>query len=116
MHRYIPPRGRGHEELATEIKKLGQKMARMEKKLMSKAEEINAKVDELRQAFSDATDEVAADLERLRQEVQAGLTGGLTADQATALGTKLDEALAPIAARLTELGKDPVNPVPEPTE
>jgi outer membrane murein-binding lipoprotein Lpp len=53
------------------------------------------------QQLNAATDEVAADLERLRTEVQGS-------DAAAA------DRLTPIIERLRSLGQDPQNPVPEP--
>jgi hypothetical protein len=83
-----------------------------EDKLMSKAEEIQKSVDELTRAFREATDEIAKDLEDLRTAVEAGLAGGLTADQAATLQASIDSQLGAARDRLIELGKDPANPIP----
>lgn len=70
---------------------------------MAKMDEFNAKMGQI----DEATNEIASDLEALRNDV----ANGLSADQtATALST-LDAKIA----RLRQLGADPENPVP-PTE
>lgn len=61
---------------------------------MGKMEDAVAQLDE-------ATNEIAADLERLRTDVANG--------DATAA-----EKLTPLIERLRSLGQDPTNPVPEP--
>lgn len=60
-----------------------------------------SKVDEVIEALNTATDEIAKDLADLRDEI-AGM------DPATAA------KFQPLLDRLTELGKDPANPVPTP--
>lgn len=57
-------------------------------------------VDDVITELNDATDEVAADLQRLRDEVAGG-------DQATA------DKFQPLIDRLTAMGQDPQNPVPD---
>lgn len=80
---------------------------------MTKAEDIKASVTALTVAFKEATDELAKDLESLREQVKTGLQGGLTADEATELQADIDSQLGAAKDRLVELGKDPSNPVPE---
>ena len=71
--------------LENQINKMGVKMAR---------------VDDLIEQFRVATDEVAADLESLRAEVAS--YDNTTADK-----------FQPLLDRLTAMGQDPQNPVPE---
>ena len=68
--------------------------------LMSLTSDLNAKMT----ALDEATDEIAADLEALRNQV----AGGVTPADAEALVATLDMKIA----RLKELAKDPENPVP----
>lgn len=67
---------------------------------MSKATEIQAVLDQV----DTATNEVAADLQALRDQ----LAGGVTADEATGIQARLTA----LADRLTVMGKDPENPAP----
>lgn len=80
---------------------------------MTKAEDIQAAVDDLSTQLDEATNEVAKDLQALRDELASGVEGGLTADEATALQARLDAKFGPVVARLQALGADPANPVPE---
>jgi hypothetical protein len=88
-------------------------VSKLEGVLMTKAEDIKASVAALTVAFKEATDELAKDLESLREQVKTGLEGGLTADEATELQADIDSQLGAAKDRLVELGKDPSNPVPE---
>jgi predicted nucleic acid-binding Zn-ribbon protein len=69
-------------------------------RLMSKATDIQQLVTDI----NTATNEVASDLQRLRDQI----AGGLSADEATTVVTQLDA----LKNRLTVLGQDPENPVP----
>lgn len=71
--------------------------------IMSKATDIQQLVTDI----NTATNEVASDLERLRNQI----AGGLSASEADAVVAELDT----LKNRLTVLGQDPENPVPEPT-
>lgn len=68
--------------------------------IMSKATDIQQLVTEI----DTATNEVASDLQRLRDQI----AGGLTAAEAEGVVTQLDA----LKNRLTVLGQDPENPVP----
>ena len=68
--------------------------------IMSKATEIQAVLDQI----DTATNEVASDLQKLRDDI----IGGVTVDEADAIQGRL----AALAARLTAMGKDPENPAP----
>lgn len=81
-------------------------------KLMTKAEDLKTSVGDLTSAFRDATDEIAKDLQDLRDKVAAGLADGLTAAEAADLQAAIDTQLGAARDRLVELGKDPENPVP----
>lgn len=87
---------------------------KLEGSLMTKAEELKTSIADLTTAFKEATDEVAKDLQDLRDKIAAGLAGGLTAEQATELQSSIDAQLGAARDRLVELGKDPADPVPEP--
>jgi prefoldin subunit 5 len=67
--------------------------------LINRLEITVTAVDDAVQQLNEATDEIARDLEALREEIQAG-------DTAAA------EKLTPIIGRLQALGQDPANPVP----
>jgi outer membrane biosynthesis protein TonB len=64
-------------------------------------------LNDLAAKFDTATNEVAKDLADLRAQI----TGGISAEDAAPLVAKL----AATEARLTALGADPENPVPQPT-
>ena len=81
-------------------------------KLMTKAEELTTSVANLNRALREATDELAKDLQELRDKVTTGLAGGLSAEEAAQLQTDIDTQLGAACDRLIELGKDPANPIP----
>ena len=85
---------------------------KLEGSLMTKADELKTSVADLTTAFREATDEIAKDLQDLRDKITANLAGGLTADEARELQASLDTQLGAARDRLVELGKDPENPVP----
>jgi RecA-family ATPase len=68
--------------------------------IMSKASEIQAILDQI----DTATNEVASDIQKLRDD----LAGGVTAEEATGIQTRLTV----LSDRLTAMGKDPENPAP----
>jgi len=82
---------------------------------MKKVDEIRAAVDDLTEQFKVATDEVASDLQKLRDQV-AALPIGATDAELDALKADIDSKLGAAKDRLVELGKDPENPVPAPVE
>lgn len=75
-------------------------LSEMENRIMSKMSEFNEKME----AMDAATNEIASDLQALRDQI----AGGLSADDATAALATLDAKIA----RLQQLGADPENPVP----
>lgn len=89
------------------LAELHEKLDRIERKqdeAMSKYTEIS----ELLSAMDAATNEIASDIDALREQV----AGGLTPEQATDVTAKLDA----MKSRLVALGQDPEDPVPAPTE
>jgi predicted nucleic acid-binding Zn-ribbon protein len=86
---------------------LAQKMTQMEGTLMATAEEFASRLDT-------ATNEIASDLQALRDQLQA-VRDEIPAAQQAAVDSALAQLDAPIA-RLEALGQDPADPVPaEPT-
>lgn len=79
---------------------------------MTKFEELTSSVQGLIEAFKLATDEVARDLQALRDQLSTGLSGGLSASQAADLQSLIDRGLGAAKDRLVDLGKDPENPIP----
>lgn len=77
-------------------------LQRMEERIMAKADEILA----LQQALDEATNEIASDLARLRED----LAGGVSAEKAEEIRAKLQTQVD----RLTVLGQDPEDPIPAP--
>lgn len=76
---------------------------------------IMATAEELVQAFDEATNEVASDLQDARAEITAllGQLGNVDAEKEAAVQEALAKFDAPLA-RLQALGADPENPVPAP--
>jgi chromosome segregation ATPase len=85
---------------------LAQANNQLKESLMATAEEFATRLD-------NATNEIAADLQSLRDQLQA-VRDEIPAAQQAAVDTALAQLDAPIA-RLEALGQDPQNPVPEPT-
>lgn len=86
----------GDEKLFTEIKSINQKLEIMGEKL----DQINAQLA----SINDATNNIAADLERLAGQI----SGGLTADEAASVVT----ALTASAEKLKTIAD--INPEPTP--
>lgn len=84
---------------------LAQKIADLEVALMASAEEFAARLNT-------ATDEIASDLQSLRDQLQA-VRDEIPAAQQAAVDSALAQLDAPIA-RLEALGQDPADPVPSP--
>ncbi len=84
---------------------LAQMIADMKGTLMATAEEFATRLN-------DATNEVAADLQTLRTELE-GVRDQIPAAQQAAVDAALAKLDEPIA-RLEALGQDPSNPVPDP--
>jgi methyl-accepting chemotaxis protein len=83
------------DEVLKELKKINQKLTTMAKKI----EDINALLTEI----NDSTNNIAADLDRIADQAE----GGLTADEADSVVTQLraaSDALKAVAARNPEPG------------
>jgi len=81
-------------------------MADLRRLVMSKADEVKAAVAKGFAAVDAATNEIASDLTRLREQV-GGITSGMTGEETEALKADLDARFGPLISRLEELGKDP---------
>jgi predicted nucleic acid-binding Zn-ribbon protein len=90
---------------AVALAALAQENHQLKENLMATAEEFAQRLDV-------ATNEIAADLQSLRDQLQA-VRDQIPAAQQAAVDTALAQLDAPIA-RLEALGQDPQNPVPEP--
>lgn len=84
---------------------LAQKISNLEGTLMATAEEFATRLN-------GATDEIARDLQALRDQLQS-VRDEIPAAQQAAVDDALAKLDAPIA-RLEALGQDPQNPVPDP--
>jgi predicted nucleic acid-binding Zn-ribbon protein len=84
---------------------LSQKIHNLEGNLMATAEEFATRLNT-------ATDEIARDLQALRDQLQT-VRDEIPAAQQAAVDAALAQLDAPIA-RLEALGQDPQNPVPDP--
>jgi vacuolar-type H+-ATPase subunit I/STV1 len=85
---------------------LAQANNQLKESLMATAEEFATRLD-------NATNEIAADLQSLRDQLQA-VRDEIPAAQQAAVDTALAQLDAPLA-REQARGQDPPNPVPEPT-
>jgi hypothetical protein len=98
-------RGEFEIKLLRKIDQLSRHIEHMEELIMATTAEIIARLDA-------ATNEVAADLQAVRDALTAALV-----DVDAAKRAAVDEALAQLdapIARLEALGADPANPVPDP--
>lgn len=92
--------------IAWRLEELGHEL---KEEVMSKADEVKAQVAKGFAAIDAATNEIASDLTRLREQV-GGITSGMTGEETEALKADLDAKFGPLVARLEELGKDPGDP------
>lgn len=96
------------KELREIKKELSENRALLRQLLTQGQENMSAtseKFEQVLTAIDNATNEVANDLTDLRNQI----AGGLTKEEADALGPRFDAAVS----KLQALGADPTNPVPE---
>lgn len=100
---YLAAPWRDLSDVQAQITRLQIQHSEMRSQIMATAEEYAARLDA-------ATNEVASDLQSVRDEL-AALRDGLEVDKQAAVDAALVHLDAPIA-RLEALGQDPADPVP----
>jgi methyl-accepting chemotaxis protein len=100
VHHYV------HSETDSEVNKLLRQILNLNITMAKKIDEINASLDEI----NDATNNIAADLDR----IAGGLEGGLSADEAQSVATRLTTTATTLRAIANRNPEAPTEPTPEP--
>ena len=100
VHHYI------HQEGDSETNKLLRQILNLNTDMAKKIDEINEQLDEI----NDATNNIAADLDRIAGQAE----GGLSADEATSVATRLRESATALRAVANRNPEAPTEPTPEP--